>query len=331
MLWRETEGDADLRKRAFLGLKKYQEANRPADTEQAEVFAAAGSARLLHYGAQNGQAPVVFVPSLINPPKVLDLSRSRSMLRHMAAAGHDAYLVDWGAPSAGDASLGLDGHVTDRLLPLLSALPRAPILVGYCLGGTLAIGAAALHRMKAVVTLAAPWDFDGLPETDRGKIAALWHGAKPVCERLGYVPMEVMQSGFWAMDPARTVRKYASFADMPPGSDEELAFLAVEDWANGGPPLSFAAGRDLFEQFYAANAPGLGRWRVGERNATLDALDCPTLAFQSSADRIVPCEAGPKLYENRVSGLGHVGMIVSGKAREELWDPLSDWLFTHGG
>ena len=72
----------------------------------------------------------------------------------MVAAGHDAYLVDWGAPDAADASLGLDGHVTERLLPLLAALPRPPILVGYCLGGSLALGAAALVPTAAVATIA---------------------------------------------------------------------------------------------------------------------------------------------------------------------------------
>src|SRR3546814_13425378 len=62
--------------------------------------------------------------------------------------------------------------------------------------------------------------------------------AKPVCERLGYVPMEVLQSGFWALDPARTIRKYAAFADLPEKSDEAQGFVRLEDWANEGAPRS---------------------------------------------------------------------------------------------
>ncbi len=303
---------------------------RPPAPPPARCVATVGAARLLQHGAANDRNPVVFVPSLINPPQVLDLSESRSMLRHMAAAGHDAYLVDWGMPSPQDAQLGLDGHVTERLLPLLSALPRPPILVGYCLGGSLTLAAAALHPVPAMATIAAPWRFDAFPTPDLDLIGGLWRGAKSMCERIGYVPMEVLQSGFWAMDPARTIRKYAAFADADPGSDAERAFLAVEDWANGGAPLTFAAGRDLFDGLYAGNLSGTGRWQVGDQIVDPAALACPTLSIVSTTDRIVPAAAGPRLREERRVSLGHVGMVVGGRAREMLWNPLSLWLSTHG-
>lgn len=286
---------------------------------------------MLRFGRDNGRAPVVFVPSLINPPQVLDLSEGRSMLRHMAAAGHDAYLVEWGRPTKDDTHLGLDGHVTDRLLPMFAALPRPPILVGYCLGGSLTLGAATLMEVQGVATIAAPWQFDGFPPADRELIASLWKSARPTCEKLGYVPMEVLQSGFWALDPARTIQKYAAFASMAAGSDAEHAFLAVEDWANGGAPLSFAAGRDLFENFYGANQPGRLEWRVGGGQVDPDALACPTLSIRSSTDRIVPASAAPTLNGGFTLDLGHVGMIVGGKARTLLWNPLSEWVSTHGG
>jgi polyhydroxyalkanoate synthase len=286
---------------------------------------------LLQHGVANGRHPVVFVPSLINPPRVLDLSESRSLLRHMAAAGHDAHLVDWGAPGPEDATLGLDGHVTDRLLPLLAALPRPPILVGYCLGGTLALGAAAFRPFPAVCTIAAPWRFDAFPAPDLALIASLWRGAKAMSERIGYVPMEVLQSGFWAMDPARTIGKYAAFADATPGSDAEHAFLAVEDWANQGAPLSYAAGRDLFDHFYAANRTGCGQWHIHGKAVDPSAIEGPTLSITSTSDRIVPAAAGPRLCEERSLSLGHVGMVVGGRARAMLWEPLSHWLSTHGG
>lgn len=331
ILWRETEDDPDLRRKAFQGLRKYQEATRPTPPPPPQVFASAGSARLLRYGADNGLAPVIFIPSLINPPQVLDLSEGRSMLRHMAAAGHDAYLVDWGSPAPEDAGLGLEHHVTHRLLPMLAALPRPPILVGYCLGGSLALGTAAVMDVHAVATIAAPWQFDGFPDADRDLIASLWRGAKSTSERLGYVPMEVLQSGFWAMDPARTIRKYAAFMDMEPGSEAERAFLAVEDWANGGPPLTFAAGQELFESFYGDNVPGRSEWQVDGRVIDPASLACPTLSVRSATDRIVPATAAPDLKDGFTLQLGHVGMIVGSSARQLLWDPLSLWLSTHGG
>lgn len=282
-------------------------------------------------GKGSGRAPVVFVPSLINPPRVLDISAERSMLRFMAAAGHDVFLIDWGTPRAEDSGIDLTGHVIDRLLPLLGALPRPPILVGYCLGGTLALGAAVPAGAQAVATIAAPWHFGGFPATDRDRIAALWRNAKPTCQRIGYVPMEILQSGFWSLDPARTIAKYAAFADMAEGSPQQQAFLAIEDWANEGPPLTFAAARQLFEDFYAGDETSTGQWQVGGLPVDPATLDCPSLSIRSSTDRIVPASASPRLADTRTLGQGHVGMVVGGRARETLWQPLSDWLSSVGG
>lgn len=253
------------------------------------------------------------------------------MLRHMVAAGHDACLIDWGSPGPQDGGLSLGQHVTDRLLPLLATMSRPSVLIGYCLGGTLAIAAAMLRSMAGVATIAAPWKFDAFPELDRQRLASLWQQAKPLCERLGYVPMEILQSSFWAIDPTRTIQKFAAFADMAEGSEEALAFLALEDWANAGPPLTFAAGCDIFEQFYAENLPGRGQWTVSGVNIMPEDLTCPSLSIGSTTDRIVPAQASPHLRERIDLSLGHVGMVVGGRARAALWQPLSEWIATHGG
>lgn len=331
ILWRETEGNEDLRQRALAGLRRYQGATRPPMPDRPVASVRSDSAILQRYGTENGRYPVIFVPSLINPPHVLDLSPARSMLRHMAAAGHDVHLVDWGVPAAVDRDLDLAGHVTDRLMPLLTTLNRPPIIIGYCLGGTLALACAALRPVRALVTMAAPWHFDAFAAADRDALATLWATARPLCDRLGYLPMEVLQSAFWALDPARTIRKYATFADYAAGSNEEAAFLALEDWANQGPPLTYAAGRDLFERLYAANASGLGQWSVSGRIAGELPETVPTLAIRSTADRIVPAEASPRLKEIRQLPAGHVGMVVGSRAPEILWNPLSQWLCSHGG
>ncbi len=83
---------------------------------------------------------MVLVPSLINPPDVMDLTPRRSLLRHLLREGHDAYLLDWGEPDAADRDSDLADHVESQLLPILAHFSRPPILIGYCLGGTLAIG-----------------------------------------------------------------------------------------------------------------------------------------------------------------------------------------------
>lgn len=331
----QTGDDTVLRARALSGLRRYQEAQRPPRPPEAPVIASHAGARLLRYGSDwaNNRAPVLFVPSLINPPHVLDISERASMLRWMAAQGHDAMLVDWGHPGERDRDVDLGGHVMDRLLPLIAGIqsPRPPVLVGYCLGGTLALSAAQHVALSALAVIAAPWHFSAMPDQSRADVARLWAGAKPTCERLGYVPMEVLQSGFWMLDPARTIAKYADFADMADGSDAMAAFLALEDWANAGPPLTYAAGRELFETLYSADATGQGRWTVDGAVTDPSAHAMPTLSVASSTDHIVPASCAPKLAEQWTLDMGHVGMIVGSRAQEKLWRPLSQWLFNHGG
>src|SRR3546814_635413 len=173
----------------------------------------------------------------------LDLSERNSLLKFLSGRGLNVFLVDWGWPAPGDRELGLKGHIEHRLLPMLAALGETPVLAGYCLGGTIAAATCELMDVSGLVMIAAPWNFAAFPQQSREKIIGLWEKAKPVCERLGYVPMEVLQSGFWALDPARTIRKYAAFADLPEKSDEAQGFVRLEDWANEGAPLTYAADR----------------------------------------------------------------------------------------
>ena len=55
-------------------------------------------------------------------------------------------------------------------------------------------------------------------------------------------------------------------------------------------------------------------------------LACPAIEFISATDRIVPAASAAVLPESRTLRSGHVGMVVGGRARAELWEPLRDWL-----
>lgn len=322
MLREETAASPERRAAALAGLRAYQQAPRRR-VRLARTVARCGAAMLRDYG---GEGPaVVFVPSLINPPFILDMAGA-SLLRWLAQQGMRPMLVDWSSPRAGDRGLDITGHVEQRLLPLLATLDAPPVLVGYCLGGTMALAAAQVAPVAGLGLIAAPWRFGGFGAAARGEIERLWRAAKPACETLGLVPMEVLQSGFWRLDPARTIRKYEQFAALAPDDPRWRAFVALEDWANAGAPLSYAAGRQLFEDFVSDDATGAGAWQVGGRPVRPAALDCPTIEFVSRTDRIVPAASAAGLANARELALGHVGMIVGRRAREALWEPLAGWI-----
>lgn len=286
------------------------------------TIATGGRVALRDYGGAG--RPIVFVPSLINPPFILDLAPEQSLLRWLAGQGLRPLLVDWGTPAATDRDDDITAHIERLLLPMLATLDQPPVLVGYCLGGTIALAAACAVRARAIALIATPWHFTRFGQAARADIANLWSAAQPACEALGLVPMEVLQSGFWRLDPARTIAKYAALADAD--ATTLARFVALEDWANAGAPLTLAAGRQMFEQFFADDQPGAGRWIVAGETVAPAALTCPVVDFVSLTDRIVPAATSTRIGERHDVGAGHVGMIVGSRARSLLWEPLADWL-----
>jgi polyhydroxyalkanoate synthase len=321
MLREQSAANPARMRAALAGLRKYQEAGRGPAPAPMPALAEAYGARLRDYG---GTGPaVLFVPSLINPPNVLDMGE-RSLLRWLAAQGRRVLLLDWGWPGPDRREMSVAGHVERILLPLMAELDEPADLVGYCLGGTMALAAARLGAARSVATIAAPWHFAGFPDESRASLGRLWAGAQPTVSALGLLPMEVLQCAFWSLDPARTIAKFEAFATLE--GTEADTFVMLEDWANDGPPLSEGAAREMFEDLFRDDLPGSGRWRVAGEAIAPETLQIPLLNIVSTTDRIVPAATAVHAGARLDLALGHVGMVVGSRARAMLWEPLAGWL-----
>ncbi|MDO6412761.1 alpha/beta fold hydrolase [Sphingomonas sp. BIUV-7] len=322
---RSEAGDDAARIAAVLqGVRAYQDAPRQRPMRRARRIAQRGRASLRDYGGEG--TPIVFIPSLINGAEILDLDRQRSLLRWLRAAGLRVLLVDWGTPGSDERHLDLAGHVERLLLPLLARLPEPPILVGYCLGGTLATAAAQAMSVRGLALIAAPWRFAGFPPGSRLRLTELWESARGPAEELGLMPMEIMQSAFWRLDPVRTLAKFEAIGRKAADRRAVASFTTVEDWANAGPPMTFAAARELLEDFFLRDLPGSGAWRVGGQAIDPARFSFPVLEVVSTSDRIVPHASAAGIGDRITLSLGHVGMIVGGRAEALLWQPLLQWL-----
>src|SRR5687768_6481675 len=97
MLRSETAASPRRLTAALAGLRRYQEAPRSPPPDPAPAIAEAEGAKLRDYRPARGSGPpILVIPSLINPPNILDLGGGRSLLRWLAARGHRPLLVDWG-------------------------------------------------------------------------------------------------------------------------------------------------------------------------------------------------------------------------------------------
>ncbi len=344
--------DREMRRRLDLfltGVERYRRHPYQRDVEDAPTVWQEGTTRLLELGTTG--RPVLFVPSLVNRGYILDLSWRKSLLRWLAGQGGDAaggggvrpLLLEWGYPGARERAFDLTDVIAGRLVRALEATCArvgGPVtLVGYCMGGMLAL-AAALRRPDLVagfVALATPWDFHADDQAAAQRTAALLAPFAPVMRVLGELPVDGVQTLFATLDPLLALKKFSRFAAMDMAADDADDFVALEDWLNDGVSLPAAIARECLADWYGANTPGRGEWRVADQPVRPDELRCPSLVIVPARDRIVP-PASAAALGTAIPGatvwqpsLGHIGMIVSGGAKAKVWAPLREWLLAGAG
>lgn len=310
-----------------------------------------GSARLLDFGAaaeesgltlgSSGQkTAILIVPSLVNRSYVLDLNVQRSLCRWLAEQGFRPYLMDWAAPDETEQSFSLTDYVAgyleqalDRILS--TSAGRPPVLMGYCMGGLLAL-ALAQRREKEIAglaLLATPWDFHaGTQALSSEQLTLVADSYLPLASQLGYLPVDALQSLFALLEPMAVTRKFVGFSQLDQDSTSARNFVAVEDWINDGVPLAAPVAHECLEGWYRQNLTACGKWEVAGEMIVPGNLRLPCLGVVPAQDRIVPPESALALCTalNSVEVLrprsGHVGMVVGQQAQEDTWQPLAAWL-----
>ena len=323
----------------LAGIEGYRAHPYRRRLEDPPVLWQAGTTRVLAFGGDTVGAPVLLVPSLINRAYILDLRAERSFARYLRDRGLRPYLLDWGAPGADEREFGLDDYILGRLAPALEAVHRDAgrpvVLAGYCMGGTLVLPLAGREDVAALVLLATPWDFWADGRHQARLIAAHLPGLTALIEGLEQLPPDALQAMFAALDPLLAARKFSAFADLPPASAAARNFVALEDWLNDAVPLTGPVARACLEDWYGANAPARGNWRVGDEPVRPERVTCPALNVVPARDRIVPPASAEALgealpdVETWRPPLGHIGMMASPRAKRLLWRKLADWIAAH--
>lgn len=290
-------------------------------------------------GIEPGTKPIVLVPSLINRHYVLDLMPQKSFVEYLVDQGRDVYIIDWGTPTAEDRYVTFD-DIADRILRRAfrvackrSGSPDAHVL-GYCLGGTLAVIHAAVRpeRVATLTLLAAPVDFH-----DDGPLSQ-WTNTKSfdldaLVAATGLVPWPLMQAAFYMLRPTMLLSKGVTLADRA-WNDEFLdGFLAIERWGNDNVSFPGACYKRYIERLYRENALIHDAFSLSGERVRLGALQRPVHAVTFGHDNIVPWRSAAKVVDAvgsedtkhlHLPG-GHVGAVVSKKARHKLWPELLQW------
>jgi polyhydroxyalkanoate synthase len=330
------KGVFNLARRAKQGLP--QVGLTPADVIHTENKWSLLRYRPRPQGVEPGR-PIVLVPSLINRYYVLDLMPQKSFVEYLIDQGRDVYIIDWGTPTAEDRFITFD-DVCDRVLrrafrvaAKFSGSPDVHVL-GYCLGGTLTAIHAAVRpeRIASLTVLAAPVDFH-----DDGPLSR-WTNTKSfdldaLVNATGLVPWPLMQAAFYMLRPTMILQKGMALADRA-WNDEFLdGFLAVERWGNDNVSFPGECYKRYIGRLYRDNALINDAFSLSGQRVRLSDIRCPVHAVTFGHDNIVPWRSAARLVD--VVGTedkkhlhlpgGHVGAVVSKKAKKKLWPELLDW------
>jgi poly[(R)-3-hydroxyalkanoate] polymerase subunit PhaC len=291
-------------------------------------------------GSPRTGPPVLFVPAPVSRYFILDLLPGRSFAGHVAAAGFDVYIADFGTPAQEDRfcdlSYYVDGLVRRCVRRICALRHRASInVVGYCLGGTLSLLYAALYPSTVERLVLLTTMVDGDVEGGVGWMAHRMGLAGEDYDNPRLVPAVEVKSWFEMLSPGSNslVGRLSDLWQRLDDSAERLRDVrTMASWVDDVVP---APGR-LLAELYRQFGPGrnqlmTGKTKVGDREVDLAKVKMPLMSVSAEKDTISPpagVDAIGKIVPHaKVVQLrgGHVG-IVAGRAAPALWQQTVDFL-----
>jgi len=272
----------------------------------------------------------------------------QSMVEFLLQQGFDVYMIEWGRPRKEHQHLTLEDHVLDRLPACVEQVlahsgERELSVIGYCLGGLLAVLWAALSApqkptraqpstLKNLVCMATPVNSDGLDSLKA------WMGERFDEEALiaqhGNVPAEWVQNALRALRPFGKVAGAMNLLNQADKEEVVRSNLRMGKWETDNIPFPGGVFSQMVNDFLRGNRLMQGDWKIGGRRVDLGAIRAPFLHLLAQDDHITPYASSRDLVQ-RVGSAdrqelilkgGHVGLVAGRGAELRMWPALNAWL-----
>ena len=303
-----------------------------------------GTLSLNHYrplAKEVYRVPVLFVMSLVSKPYILDLAPGQSFIEFLLKQGYDVYLIDWGVPRPEDSRLKLDDYILDFIPDCIARIAadsgeRDLSIIGYCMGGMLALIYAALYPegpLRNLVCLTTPVNYEGM------KLMRQWTDKRyfdldRIVDTLGNVPPELIFASFDMLRPAARIASQIRLWDNMWNDDFVKSYRMFDRWAADQIPFPGECFRQTTKELMWDNKLIKNELVLGGRRVDLKQVVASFLAVMAEHDHIVPYESAKELLtligstdkRDIVLKGGHVSLVAGPNAVRRLWPELDRWL-----
>ena len=249
--------------------------------------------------------PILIVPAWIMKYYILDLSDHNSLVKYLIDRGHTVFMISWKNPTSVDRDLSLENYVNlgvmDSLTAINNIIPKQKIhAVGYCIGGTLLMIAAASmadasdERLKTITLFATQVDFKEAGELllfiDESQVTYL----EDIMAEKGYLDSARMSGAFSMLNSVDLIwSKYVQ--DYLLGKRRPLNDLMA--WDMDTTRLPYKMHSEYLRKLFLNNELVEGHFSVGGVNISLLDIDAPIFAVSTIRDHIAPWKSVYKLHD----------------------------------
>ena len=262
---------------------------------------------LIQYEAQTKtvyREPILIIPAWIMKYYILDLSPHNSLVKWLVSQGHTVFMISWINPTSKDRNLSMDDYYRLGAMAAIDKvsciIPNEKIhLMGYCLGGTLAIITAAAmgrerdKRLKSLTLLAAQGDFAEAGElllfTNKGEISFL----ENMMWEQGYLDTKQMAGTF------QMLRSYdliwsKMIQDYMHG--ERRGMIDLFAWNADATRMPYKMHSEYLEKLFLNNELSAGRFMVENETIAAENIIAPTFVVSTEKDHVAPWKSVYKIH-----------------------------------
>ncbi|MEV6278372.1 alpha/beta fold hydrolase [Nocardia sp. NPDC051832] len=289
---------------------------------------------------------VLLVPPLAAPATCFDLRPDQSLARFLLETGRAPYVVDYGEITFADRRLGFEDWI-DEILPdaiLRTSADRggAPVdLIGWSIGGTLALLTAAAHAhlpIRSITAVGAPLNYDkmtGVPQLRAVAKLTGGIGTSTAVRAIGGIPAGLTRAAYRVTAWDRELTRPWFVASNIARTETLAKMESIDRFMAEMPGYPGRFYGQLWGRFILNNDIGKGVLRLGERTIALADVTAHVLLVGGPADVITPAAAvesgirtltGAASLRYETAPGSHLGILTGETARDSTWTYLDKFL-----